>query len=299
MQRILVIAMLAAAVSAPAMAHSGARAPAAAADPHHTWIYVGGPKNVIDVYDLDLPGTPHIERIENGLSEPAGMAVGADGTLYVANLNEFKPGSNVVAFAPGATSPTQTWTTGLTVAVGVAVDAHGTLYVSNRSTPSGIVVFPNGATSPSYVITSRYIRLPSQLVFDRSGNLFFGDYQTVGEVPRGSKHARSLGLFGLLGEGGLAFAPSTDDLYVANGSIGPVMVYGRGETRPHAILQEATGACFLASATIAGTPLVFVPSCNNDTVWLFQPPHRRPLATLHLRGTGNACCIAIKPAGVP
>jgi hypothetical protein len=300
MQRFLAVAMLAGTLSVPAAAHASGHPIATGADPSHTWIYVAGAKGtVIDVFDLEAPGMPRIGRISRGLHEPAGMTVGPDGTLYAANINGGKPGGGVVAYAPGATSPTLTLTMGLTVPVGVAVDASGNVYVANRGGTSGIVIFPKGATSPSAVITSKWVRQPNQLVFDRAGNLFFTDYQLVGEVPHGSLRARSLGLTGLLGTGGIALGPSHGDIFISNGVIGPVMVYGSGDTGPRGILRDASGACFLASGKVAGNDYIFVPSCSSNTVWVFRPAQNKPAETLHLRGAGSACCIAIKPAGIP
>ncbi|MDQ6901024.1 MAG: hypothetical protein M3072_16260, partial [Candidatus Dormibacteraeota bacterium] len=72
-----------------------------------------------------------ISGVGTGLSDPAGVALGVDGTLYVANSN-----LGVTEYAPGATgnaTPIRAISgpsTGLSNPDGVVLDASGTLYVA-------------------------------------------------------------------------------------------------------------------------------------------------------------------------
>ncbi len=75
-------------------------------------------------------GAP-IQKITKGLVDAGGIAVDANGDVYVANGSA----GNVLEFTPGGTSLVQTYSQGLTNPVDVAV-ANGTLYVADRGNAS-------------------------------------------------------------------------------------------------------------------------------------------------------------------
>ena len=119
------------------------------------------------------PPPAPVETI-TGLLGPAGLAVDRKGNLYVVEIGNndvkvFKPGqltsSETLYPAPGSAIFFQT----------VAVDARGTVYVgalNATATTGSIVVFANGATTPSNTITDPAIQRANGLAVDGAGNIF-------------------------------------------------------------------------------------------------------------------------------
>ncbi len=270
------------------------------ANPKHTWIYVAGSSgNVIDIYDLDKVGTPQIGKITQGLNNPAMMAFDASGTMYVPNYNWGNDGGDVVIFPPGATSPSLTLSQGLSEPISVAVDAGGNVYVSNRGVTPSIVVFPPGSSTPSATITSSLLALPANLVFDVSENLHIADQDNgVLELPYGSSQPILLGLQDVPQPVGLSIDPGTGNLFVSTHP-GNVRVFAPGTVTPRRTLRTTVVACVLANGIVRGKEYIFVPDCFNNNVYLFKPNRDKPVTTYAFSGAGSACCIGIKPPGMP
>jgi serine/threonine-protein kinase len=183
------------------------------AHPRHPWLYVSGiNNNVVDIYDLAKFAVPQIGEITKGLNHPGGISLDGAGNLYVANQG----GGTVTIYAPGETLPSLTLSQGLTEPVDSAIDANGDVYVSNRATTPSIVVYPQGQTVPSATITSSLIQIPTAVIFDATGNLYFADNNTgVSEMAAGTQQLVSLGLQQDLPASGLALDPLTGDLFVS------------------------------------------------------------------------------------
>ncbi len=81
--------------------------------------------------------------ITNGVTSPCGLAVDANGTLYVAN--EFQ--DNVAEYRSGRSDPFQTITQGIKRPGGVTVDKKGTLYISNIGSNT-VAEFAPGSLMP-------------------------------------------------------------------------------------------------------------------------------------------------------
>jgi hypothetical protein len=88
------------------------------------------------IYPAKTANPTPIGSFSKGIVEAEGIAVAANGDLYVANGN----GGNVLVYAPGGTEPVRTLTTNLHHPVNVALDAAGNVYVAEQS-PSSIVKF--------------------------------------------------------------------------------------------------------------------------------------------------------------
>ena len=69
-----------------------------------------------------------VETISNGLSNPFGDYVDAQGNVYVANENNCS-GGNVVEYAPGTTTPSFTYSQGLVCPMYVGADSSGHVFV--------------------------------------------------------------------------------------------------------------------------------------------------------------------------
>ena len=112
-----------------------------------------------------------------GLNGPFGVAVDANGTVYVTNSGSV---NTVSEFLAGAITPTASKTlTGLSNPQGVAVDASGTVYVSNTNAGT-ISEFIGGATTPSKTITG--LSSPEGIAVDTNGTIYIASYAAAGTV---------------------------------------------------------------------------------------------------------------------
>ena len=83
------------------------------------------------------------QTITDGLSTPVSMAVGPDGTLYVAN----SASSAITSYAAGSSNVAMTITSGVASPVGVAVDSSGNIYVANGAFfPGTVSVYSSSGT---------------------------------------------------------------------------------------------------------------------------------------------------------
>jgi hypothetical protein len=198
------------------------------AERRDTWLYVAGSDgNVINVFDLTKFGNPQIGHITAGV--PGGFAVDAQGTLYAPNWN----GADVTIYPPMATEPSLTLTQDLTIPAAVAVDTNGDVYVANRGSAPSIVVYPQGQTTPSRVITSDLIEMPQQIAFDAARNLYISDsLMGVSELTYGSQEPTALNLQGPKRAEGIAIDPRDGNLFVSDEPSQKVFVYKPGNPQP-------------------------------------------------------------------
>jgi hypothetical protein len=119
------------------------------------------------VYPLHRKNPAPMAVISKGIVEAEGIAVAANGDLYVANGN----GGNVLVYAPGGAGPIRTLTSNLHHPVNVALDVAGNIYVAEQS-PSSIVKFsPLGFAIAVYPLP--YPNDPVRgVAIDASGDIF-------------------------------------------------------------------------------------------------------------------------------
>jgi hypothetical protein len=265
------------------------------ANPEHPWLYVTGYYNsVLSIYDLSKFGTPKIGQITQGISGPGGVAVDAQGAVYVANQTS----GNVTIYPPGGTTPSLTLSQGLSHASGVAVDTNGDVYVSNRGGTPDIVVYPPGQSTPSRTITSNLIQDPAQLVFDSARDLYIADpFAGVSEIKFGSQQPVSLGLQGLWHAGGID--PLNGNLFVGDcGGGKQINVYAPGNPNPVRTLSGMSRSYFMTIGRVRRVEYVFAPNFESDTVTVYRHNATNPSTTL-VTGQSGAGAVAFKPADVP
>ncbi|MBV8530240.1 MAG: hypothetical protein JO104_02900 [Candidatus Eremiobacteraeota bacterium] len=80
-------------------------------------------------------GTPTTPTITRGLHDPVRVAIGADGTIYVANITPGGPDGTgagaITAYAADGTGPLERIRTGPSAPGGVALDAEGKIYLAS------------------------------------------------------------------------------------------------------------------------------------------------------------------------
>jgi sugar lactone lactonase YvrE len=207
-------------------------------DPNgNLYVVDGGASGASAIY-MYSPGakTPSKTLSDAGMF-PVQVAIGANGTLYVANMYtaSFGPG-NIVAYAPGASSPTKTYTdSNFDQVEGVAVDRHGNIFVSYNFSPSStgtVAVFLRGSENA----TETGIKVPQNgssseagvLALDIMGNLLLGYGADSGGVAAYSSSApyTQKGQFNLNGHSqGLAFDRDGKTLYSADYQLSQGEVY--------------------------------------------------------------------------
>lgn len=108
------------------------------------------------------------------LSGPTGLAVGADGVLYVSDTGN----NRVVTYNP-ANGVTSVRAVGLNHPAGIAVNAADTLYVANAGTGSGgnVEVFPGGGGAVTK-LTPSGVTTPVSVAVDASGSVLISDGPT-------------------------------------------------------------------------------------------------------------------------
>jgi hypothetical protein len=261
-------------------------------------LFVGGVgNNIVDVYDLDAPGTPLVETITQGIDGPGGMFVDDGGTLYVANQYD----DTVTEYPPGQTAPTVTLSTGIAAAQTVAVARDGTVYVANPGSTPRIVVFKRGKNRPARYITSPLIVSPNQMVFADDRTMLMADNTTgVLAITIGDRaaHVRSLGLQNLDGcMSGLALDRHARELFVSDCD-GGTQVYPFGGQLPLRSLDASFPADQLALGAIERAGVLFAPNLYTGQVFFYRRGATEPFKTLDT-GTAYPVAIAYKPAGVP
>lgn len=131
------------------------------------------------------PNNPVAGTLSGSFANPLGMGVDRAGDLYVSNSND----RNVLVYAAGSTSPTNTLDDPDKFPDDVAVGTDGTVYVANSSGPIGasgnVVVYAPGATSPTQTLSDpRFYRVMG-VALDKSGNVWVS-YNAAQGIGSGS-----------------------------------------------------------------------------------------------------------------
>jgi hypothetical protein len=272
------------------------------ANPNHAWLYVSSDRNnVVTAYDLERRDAPLVRAITRGVSSPGGIALDANGTLYVPNENA----ATVTIYPAGSNTPSLTLT-GTDSPEGVAVDASGNVYVANRGSNPGIAIYPAGQTTPSQHVTSSLIHTPTQLAFDTMGTLYITDVNTGVLIwpPGPSQTVTSLNLGGLHRvPAGIAIDTNSGDIFVSSSSSPPdfLDVYAPGSQNPsHTKRLNYGGLDFLGIGTLRGEERLFVPDSLGGYIDVFDASNlRRKPDTITTAHGYVAVGVAFKPAGVP
>jgi hypothetical protein len=195
---------------------------------HNLYVVDGGASGAAKIY-MYSSGTDIPSKTFNDPGMfPEQVAIGSDGTLYVANIYTASFGAgNVVAYAPGASNPTEMYTDPNFFEVeGVAVDRRRDIFVSYNTSASSqgtVAVFKRGSKQA----TETGISVPQNgssseagpLTFDVNARLLLGygaDYGGVAVYSRKPPYTL-LGKFALKGHTQeLAFGRSGTSLYSAD-----------------------------------------------------------------------------------
>jgi hypothetical protein len=227
----------------------------------HSVLYVSNYTTVVQEFYDGNTGTANA-TITNGIDDPEGVALDANGTLYVANFMQNSTGA-ITEYPAGSSSPSATISSGISEPIGVAVDANGTLYVTNIGSLNPTVTeYPAGATSPSATISSG-LNFPYGVAVDGTGTLYLADNGSidVNEYPAGATSPSATISSGLSNPYGVA-VDATGTLYVGNGS--NVAEYPAGSTSPGVTISSGIDNAIGVAVDANGT--LYVANSNGRTV---------------------------------
>jgi hypothetical protein len=190
---------------------------------------------------------------------------------------------------------------GLSYPLGVAVAPNGDVYVSNVGSPSSIVVFRAGSTSPTRFIVHRLIQVPVQMFFDPFGTLYVIDNATGVYTLRHGTSRPTLLRLKRLGEQPNAIAQDPSDGSLLEGDAAPpdntdrAKLYLLGKLKPEYQLFEQSSVHAVTFGVVGGRVVAFVPAYGpSDPIYLFREHARKPFASIQndIQGING---VAIQP----
>ncbi|MCV6968099.1 serine/threonine-protein kinase PknD [Mycobacterium bohemicum] len=196
--------------------------------------------------------------LADGVSDPRGVAVDSNGTVYVAESGNDK----VVALVPGST-PTALRFTGARDTLGMAVDSKGTPYVTD-TVNNQVLALPAGSTVPT-VLPFAGLDYPSGVAVDTNDTVYVTDTgnHRVLALRAGSATQRALPLTGMPDTSGVA-VDGQGTVYVTDTRNNQVLALPAGATTPTVLpfagLRYPTGVAVDSKGT------VYVTDSNNHQV---------------------------------
>lgn len=196
----------------------------------------------------------------NDLTSPVGVAVGADGTLFVADAGD-GAGGEVKVYPGGGGATTMLTPNGMTTPIGVAVDASGSVVVSDGPT-GAIVRVPNeGGTldAADAVVIASNSSSGGGVALDGMGNLYrtdpigatvYAEQRTASSIDFGNVAAGATGKATVLAEnaGNMPLALAA----------GAASFLTQPATKNFAILAGTQNDCLAATSLDAGAACQFV-----------------------------------------
>ncbi|ORV75559.1 serine/threonine-protein kinase PknD [Mycobacterium gastri] len=164
-----------------------------------------------------------------GLYQPQGLAVDANGTVYVADFN-----NRVVKLAAGSSTPAVLPFTGLNYPQGIAVDAAGNVYVADRGNDRVVKLDVRSNTQADLPFTG--LNHPDGVAVDASGTVYVtdSDNDRVLKLNPGSSTPTELPFTGLAVPSGIA-VDTAGAVYVTDHETGKVVKLDAGSSTPRVL----------------------------------------------------------------
>ena len=225
------------------------------------------------------------------LKEPAGLAVGPDGTLYIADTGN----ARVVAFNPqtgfgGVTAAAS----GLVSPKGLAVDASGDIYVADSGAPGVFVFSATGVETAAGTVTG--VTEPVGVAVDASGSILIADAIT-GNIVRLPDISSALAPSqAIIVE---TVSPSASSLWMD--SVGDIAVASASGKAAYAIQRNAVSVNLgTVQDGLTNSASVYLMNSGNETATLGTPDVTEPTNTMFTLdpATSNGCTSgSTGPAG--
>jgi hypothetical protein len=203
----------------------------------------------IEIFLQSDPAKGPVDSIRRGISEPDGIFVDGDGTLYVANADE-SGNDKVTVYPRGAHKPSRAYA-GAVCAFDVAVGTDRSVYVADAcgvDDVGRVIIFAKGSsTATGYLYPGG---APYCLAIDAKNNLYVGynarrDY--AGQVKRyapGSAHGEKLLPAGIVHFLTAMAFDGSGALVVANQAGGTIDVFARRHQPPTRVIKTGPGQPF-------------------------------------------------------
>jgi hypothetical protein len=191
----------------------------------------------IDVFHQRGKNQQPIATITNGILGPGGLTTDRKGNLYVADEGPISGKWTVQVYAPGATSPTKSYTTDLSSPTDSVVAKDGTIYIANFNGLSNgwVSVYPKGNTSKEYRLSDFGGGAPLSVALDSKENLYVmydvNNGSAVNEYTPGAKTGTNLNLAFSSG-GGIQMDPAGNILVAQQLSPSEILIFPPGQTQP-------------------------------------------------------------------
>ena len=191
----------------------------------------------VDVFRQRGKNQQPIATITNGILGPGGLTTDRKGNLYVADEGPISGVWTVQVYAPGATSPTKSYTTDLSSPTDTAVAKDGTIYIANFNGLSNgwVTVYPKGDVSKEYRLSDFGGGAPLSVALDKKENLYVmydvNNGSAVNEYKPGATTGTNLNL--AFGSGGGIQVDPAGNILVAQ-QLGPseILIFPPGQTQP-------------------------------------------------------------------
>lgn len=191
----------------------------------------------IDVFDQHGQDQQPIATITDGILGPGGLTTDRKGNLYVADEGKISGNWTVQVYAPGATSPTKSYTTDLSSPTDSTVAKDGTIYIANFNGNSNgwVTVYPKGNVAKEYRLSDFGGGAPLSVALDAKQNLYVmydvNSGSAVNEYKPGAKTGTNLNLAFSSG-GGIQVDPAGDILVAQQLSPSAILIFPPGATQP-------------------------------------------------------------------
>jgi hypothetical protein len=203
-------------------------------------------EGAIDVFHQSGKDQQPIATITDGILGPGGLTTDRKGNLYVADEGPISGKWTVQLYAPGATSPTKSYTTDLDSPTDTAVAENGTIYIANFNGDSNgwVAVYPKGKTSKEYRLSDFGGGAPLSVALDAKQNLYVmydvNDGSAVNEYKPGAKTGTNLNLVFTSG-GGIQVDAAGDILVAQQLDPSEVLIFPPGQTKPSQTISMPGG----------------------------------------------------------
>lgn len=194
-------------------------------------------EGAIDVFYQHGKNQQPIATITNGILGPGGLTTDRKGNLYVADEGQISGKWTVQVYAPGATTPTKSYTTDLSSPTDTVVAKDGTIYIANfNGLANGwVAVYPKGNVSKEYRLSDFGGGAPLSVALDSKENLYVmydvSSSSAVNEYKPGAKKGTNLNLAFSSG-GGIQVDPAGNVLVAQQLDPSEVLIFPPGQTQP-------------------------------------------------------------------
>ena len=226
--------------------------------------------SVVRLYDPTTPNPSPEGSITQGISNPSGLAVDANGSLYVSNIGS----SAITVYSPGKTKPRLSIPT--SGYYGIAVDSKGDIFAT--SVAGTVYAYRRGMKKP-YEKIGGFVN-PVGIAVDGKDNVWVSDdtASKVYTIAAGTKQVKDAGLKGLDHRSDFVLEARTFSTFPTSRTAVRHSWRSTPTVRSH-VVQDTSG---IASPTLSGLTAsgIFFQSNQTDNVVGYKKGQKTPFSTI-------------------